>query len=90
MKASEHKLILNWYDVGGEPVYGLKTHDGVLLPTHAPHTRYYFAKQKQTHLILETAVRIEQYQYVVTGDWVKKQLKKINQCTRIINYYHNK
>jgi len=92
-------LILDNYLVGGEDVYGLKTRESnpptlngagsVLIPTHAPHTRYSFAKQKQTQIIIELAKRLLNG-WAVNGTFALKCLDKINQCSRIINYYHNK
>lgn len=96
MVTQTEKLILDNYFVGGESVYGLKTREAqppengkassVLLPTHAPHTRYYFAKQKQTEIIVELAKRISNG-WASTGTFGQKSLKKINQCSRIIDYY---
>lgn len=92
-------MILNNYIVGDEQVYGLKTSESnisgknragsVLLPTHAPHTRYYFAKQKQHEIIIELAKRLKSG-FTSTGAYGMKALKKIEQCSRIINHYHNK
>jgi len=91
-----NKIILDNYLVGDKLVYGLKTKDtdppefgkaaSVLLPTHAPHTRYYFAKQKQQEIILDLAKRIYNG-WTSQGIWGRKALSKINQCQRIIDYY---
>lgn len=74
----------------GEVVYGLRTSDwSVLLPTHAPHTRYRFAHLCQTKIIIELAKRLKNG-FVVNGIFATRSISKINQCVRIMDYYHDK
>lgn len=96
MSEEKNNLILDYYLVGSESIYGLKTKDtdppqkgkahSVLLPTHAPHTRYYFAQQYQKELLIELSKRVSGGA-TIQGNTGQKLLHKINQCERIIQYY---
>lgn len=81
------KLILDNHTLdGGTVVYGLKVKEGVMLPTHAPSTRWRFAQEKKTELIITLGKRL-QNGYTSTGTFSHNTLKKIAQCDRIINNY---
>lgn len=90
-------LLLDEYLVGDTLVYGLKTSEStinpdpknagsVLCPTHTFHTRFTFAKMVQEKIIIQLAKRLSNG-YTITGTYGQTALKKINQCSRIMDHY---
>lgn len=103
MKKRKVYVGLDWYQVGDfeeDKFYGLKLSEAVqeedrkpgragdvLLPTHAPHTRFQFAKIKAQEILTELSRRVLLGNYFAHGGYATEAIEKINQCNRIMNYY---
>lgn len=89
MGVKENKLLFAVHDVGVDKVYGLLTSYGVLLPGCPMNTRYRFACDKKTAIIIELAKRLQNL-HTIRGEYTRKCFIKIQKCDNIINYYLNK